>query len=118
MTPSRKVPPSGLIPFCRICTLFSQNLLHGLALVPPIHQLVEIPNILHQRVFNQLHFDAADTALDQLADGIQDRSVAEEIPVGRIAYQQSFDLLMGVACESGSHFQNFFSGSALAMSMG
>lgn len=49
----------------------SQNFLHCLALGQLIHQLVQIPNLLHQRILNQLHLDTTDAPFDQPAVGMQ-----------------------------------------------
>ena len=46
------------------------------------------------------------------------QGLAEEITVGRIAVQQRIDLVIRIACKPGGYFQNFRSGSALALCFG
>src|SRR5690606_33477513 len=58
--------------------LLAQNLLHRLALRELVDQLVEIPDLLLQRIRNLLDANAANDALDQRARGIQGRRLREK----------------------------------------
>ena len=42
-----------------------QNFLHGLTFGQLVHQLVQVADILHQRIFDQFHLDTSDAALDK-----------------------------------------------------
>ena len=45
----------------------------------PLQQLIQAADLLHQRVFDQLYFNNADTALDKLLTEIEYRRLTEEI---------------------------------------
>src|SRR5688572_5983730 len=58
--------------------LASQDLFHGPALRQFVHQLVQVPDVAHQRVFDLLDSDAADDAGDLAGIRMQRRRFAEE----------------------------------------
>ena len=57
---SRKTPA----PVGATADSLTKNLLHGLALGKLIDELVQLANLLHQRILDLLHADTADHAFD------------------------------------------------------
>src|SRR5262249_12385374 len=62
----------------RTCILFTQDLLHGPTLGQFIHQLVQVPDLSHQRVIDLLDSNPANHASDLAGVGMERRGLAEK----------------------------------------
>src|SRR5262245_13527957 len=63
---------------CPYFRLLPEDLLHGPALGQLVYQLVQVPDVAHQRVLDLLDPDAADGARDLAGVGIEPRRLVEE----------------------------------------
>jgi len=68
------------VPLPRVArgALTAQDLLHRLAFCQLVDELVQPADLLHQRVVDLFHANAADHALDQRRVGVQGRRLMEE----------------------------------------
>ena len=98
--------------------LLPQNLFHGFALGQFVHQFVQIPDFLHQWVLNGFHFDAADTALDQVAIFVQAGGILEKVAVGKVTFQKMVQVGSGIPGKPGGNFVYFRSGTAFSFCFG
>src|SRR5689334_11285862 len=75
----------------------TQNLLHLPALGQFIHQLVQIPNLLRQRIFNFLHTIPTNDPGDEVRIGVE-RSMLEECFKRCIFFDEFLELLLIEGC--------------------
>ena len=58
--------------------LSTKNLFHRLSFCQFIDELVELPDLFHKRIFNCLHLNTADLAINKSGAGIVSRRVDEK----------------------------------------
>ena len=75
----------------------TQNLLHFPALRQLIHQLIQISNLLRQRILDFLHTNPTDYAGDEVRVGVE-RRLLEECFKSRIVLDEFLKLIMIEVC--------------------
>ena len=75
----------------------TQNLLHFPALRQLIHQLIQISNLLRQRILDFLHTNPTDYARDEVRVGVE-RRLLEECFKSRIVLDEFLKLIMIEVC--------------------
>ena len=99
------------------CHIFATPF-HGLALGQLIHQLVQVTDFLHQRVFNGLYLYSADGSGDQLPVWVGSRGISEEISVGDAAFHQRVQLFLTVPSEPAGDLIHLRPGTAFFLCFG
>src|SRR5688572_11210349 len=90
-------PPRPTITTCLMGSWLSEDLLHGLSSRELVDELVEVADLLHQRILDLLHPHPADDARDERGLGVDVR-VGEELLESRSLIQPP---LQGPLVESG-----------------
>src|SRR5262249_22659373 len=94
----------------------AEDLLQRLALRKLVHELVEVTDLLHERVLDGLHADAADDAGDERRVWIQPR-LAEEVRDRRAGPKVPLQLGLVIACQPPDHGIELVAGAALFLEL-
>lgn len=86
----------------------AEDLLHRLASGKLVNELVEVADLLHERVADLLYADAADHAGDELPRRIQRRSLGEEPLEVRALLQLRAELARAVPGQPAQDLVNLF----------
>ena len=85
----------------------AQNFFHCPAFRQLINQLVQISDLLHQRIHNLLHPDAADRSFDQCAPGIDAGRLLKKGLVIHVRLKLCRQPVRIIPCKPADHFVNF-----------
>lgn len=97
------------------CLTLAQDFVHSPALRQLVDQLVELPDLLHERVFDIFYANTADTALDEGTVRVHSGRLSEKCPVVDAPLKLDFEGILTVAGEPSRHGVHLLARQAFAL---
>lgn len=89
----------------------------GFAAGQLVHQLVQVPDLPHQGIFDLFHIHTANFAGNQEAVWVHGRGFAEEIPIADVRLFHLSDLFRAVSGEPAGHLIRFLPSAAFLLGL-